>query len=333
MEATSEWPLDFLSVVLEEAGCKIAISLLACLRQADWEKINHANNLLFQKGRIFSPVRDDYFVMDSPTNQFNAGQFNHSVPFIQGNVLDEGTQFATSYVDNLTSDEAFESVISFIYGKVQMASLMPDILRLWPNNPSLGQPNRPYYYGTLPNNTFYPPDKNGNMNQYKRLASFLHDTVIEAGRRQHLFAANEFGIPAWSFRFAQPVPEGAPFVKFQDSISLGVQHASDLPFTFGYLPKAPDMSKQPSALRPFITDEQIEKVMETMTAAWIHFANRGDPNGVNVPTWPTWSNYGEANDGSKMELIFQPEGIKIQKDTYHWDQVDWILRHSDAFGM
>lgn len=317
-------------MIIEQVGCKEAVSPLDCLRQVDAEKLSHANNALYQQGFVFSPVLDNYFVMESPTDQFNAGRFNQSLPFIQGNVLDEGTQFATIYVNGLTSDTAFEKVVSYGYGEALAKTLMPDILKIWPNTPCLGQPTRPYYYGTSPEDTFYPPGKDGEMSQYKRLASFLHDTIIEAGRRQHLFAADKFRVPSWSFRFAQPVPEGAPHVLFQDSISLGIQHASDLPFIFGYLPKAPDMSMQPVALRPFITDKQIEKVAATMSAAWIHFANRQDPNGVDVPTWP---DYNHKLDQTKTELILQPESIKTQQDTYHWDQIQWILTHSKEFGM
>jgi carboxylesterase type B len=300
---------------------------LECLRKADSKSLDRANSLASNEGLLFSPLIDDFFVQESPSSQLHKGHFNQSVPFIHSVNLDEGTQIAASYANGkLTSDADFAAAIFSVYGK-SMQPLVQDILRLYPNIPSLGQPNRPYYWGSSPNDTFYPPGKDGSINQYKRLSSFFHDAIIEAGRRQHLYAAVKVDLPVWSFRFAQPTPEHSPFAKFQSNASLGVQHASDIPFVFGHAPLAGNMSQQPEGLRTFITDDIIKKNTAAMTAYWIHFAARGDPNSLGYPHWPQYERVGG------KELILQPEGIQIQDDTQHTEQTDFILSHSTDFGM
>lgn len=323
-------PNELFNFFLEASGCSATTSSpLACLRQTDAARLDKANSLAYAKGIVYTPLRDSFFVQESPSLQFGKGLFNHSVPFIHVTNLDEGTQMAAPYAGNLTSDSAFAAVISSTYGPA-VNHLLPDILRLWPNFPSLGEPNRPYYWGSSPEDTFYPPGQDGSNSQYKRLSSFLHDALFEAGRRQHLYAAVKDNVPAWSLRFAQPTPEKSPLAKFQDTAPLSVQHASDLPYVFGYTPTAVNMTQQPAALRPFIADDILKRTTATMTAYWINFAARGDPNSPDTPHWPQ---YGASKATSGTEIILQPEGIKVQPDDHHIEQTHFILQHAIEFGM
>jgi len=318
------------NLFLKLTGCAGARDSLSCLRTIPSVTLDRANTIAFSQGASFNPLRDRYFVQETPSKQLEAGRFNRSIAIIHGNNLDEGTQLAAPFALNLTSDFAFSRVLLATYGE-RVQSIMTDILRVWPNIPSLGQPNRPYYYGSSPNDTFFPSGPDGAINQYKRLSSFWQDVLFEAGRRQHLFAAVKMSVPAWSYRFAQPTPENATFAKYQDTAALGVQHASDLPYSFGYPPKASNMSEQPKTLQPFIADSILENITATMTAAWIHFATKGDPNGQDVPRWQTYGSSNTTTNGN--ELIFQPEGTKMQEDSFHCEETQWLLSQASRFGL
>lgn len=332
--ANESHPSAAAKLFLETTDCLRAFSPLQCLRYTSSATLNRANTEVLRRGATFNPLRDDYFVQEVPSIQLSLGHFNRSISLIHGNNLDEGTQLAAPFTSNLTSDAAFCSVVLATYGP-RIIPILDDILSKWPNNPSKGQPNRPYYYGSSPNDTFYPNGPDGSINQYKRLSSFLQDAIFEAGRRQHLFAAGKRDVPAWSYRFAQPTPENATFAKYQDTAALGVQHASDLPYVFGFPPKAANISNQPKTLQPFITDLILNNITATMTAAWIHFANTGDPNGRDVPRWDQYSGNSSStlNNSIGTELIFQPQGTEMQLDLYHWRETQWLLSRAHAFSL
>ncbi|UZJ57585.1 hypothetical protein CBS101457_006905 [Exobasidium rhododendri] len=329
--ANASRPCSAAKIFMEEAGCTDEDDALACLRSVPSTRLNRANSLALSRGASFNPLRDDFFVQELPSKQLARGHFNRSVSFIHGNNLDEGTQLAAPFSTNLTNDAAFTAVIVANYGR-SVLPIMSDILRIWPNDPALGQPNRPYYYGSSPNDTFFPNSSNGDISQYKRLSSFLQDTLFEAGRRQHLFAATSRGVSAWSYRFAQPTPENATFAKYQDTAALGVQHASDLPYVFGHPPHAGNLSEQPKTLRPFVTDNILDNITSIMTAAWIHFATHGNPNGRDVPEWQRY-NAGPTDHGMGNELIFQPEGTVMQLDAYHYKETQWLHGQATRFGL
>ena len=117
-----------------------------------------------------------------------------------------------------------------------------------------------------------------------------------------------FGIPAvrlaeaasvhnpnvWMYRFSwrTPVLDGA----------LGACHALELPFVFDTLDTAPD----------FVSDDPPVDLAESMHATWVRFATTGDPNGGDLPPWPTYDTRTRAvmDFGAARTLLHDPNAAQ-----------------------
>lgn len=209
---------------LAAAGCDISASdeaQIACLRSAPSDNLDAANTAAAANQQApFIPLQDDFFVRGLPSAQFKRGAFP-SIPFITGDNVDEGTLF--SVPQNITSDAVFADVVLTTYG-APIKPLIPDILKLWPNDPTVGSPYMPFLFGDSPNDTYF-----GEGNQFKRLSSFGGDLLFESGRRQQLLAAVKTGkAKAWSYRFGQPLPlaQFSTGPNKADSVSVALDQCS-----------------------------------------------------------------------------------------------------------
>ena len=124
-----------------------------------------------------------------------------------------------------------------------------------------------------------------------------------------------FGIPAirlaeaacghnpavWMYRFSWPTPvlDG----------TLGACHALELPFVFDTLDTA----------RDFVSDDAPIDLAESLHGAWIRFATTGDPNGGELPEWPTYATDTRAvmDFGTTRQLLHDPNAAQRQL----WDNV------------
>lgn len=153
-------------------------------------------------------------------------------------------------------------------------SLMPELLELYPNDPSVGSPFDASLVGAAPDDSFY----GGEGNEYKRAAAVLSDGLFTAGRRMQLDASVALKkIKCYSYLFAQPTPLIAlltpavslrrvalPMLLSTDStalrpMQLGVDHASESPFVYAAPPKAL------SATSAYASDADLQKTSDIMS--------------------------------------------------------------------
>lgn len=301
------------------------------MKLASTAHFTQGNNATFSKEYIgYQPVLDEYFVRQPPSEQLESGRYLH-VPFIAGTTLDEGTEFP--YPLDVVNDDQFKASLKIMLGK-DTTPITEDILRTWSSDPSEGCPYRPDFYGASPNDTFYPPL---GKNQFKRQAAVVQDVYFEAGRRMQLSAAmsTEPAIPAWSYQFAQPSPVETDDASQIASAVLGVQHEAEIPFVFADPPLQGGHSDRiPEPLRTFASDKNLTLVANIMSAAWIHFANRMDPNGEGVPWWPAYHahNHSSAKKVSHgYSLYIQGGNTTMIPDNYRLTQTDFVLQNKHYF--
>lgn len=266
--------------------------------------------------QAFPPLLDRFFVAELPSAQLAAGRFP-DIPFISGNNLDEGTLFAPR---TITNDTGLGASLVLQYGE-GMRSLVPELLKLYPQDPAAGSPFRSELQGVPADDRFFGPE-----NQYKRAASILGDLVFQATRRSQLSAAvKKNKSPVWSYLFSQPSPGT------NATTSLGVYHSSEILYVYAHPPAADAASDAAYAAgqtdtlnatqianAKYAGAKDIEVTSKHMSSAWIHFANSLSPNGADAPHWPSYG---------KEEKMIQFQGsynTTIIKDDYRKAATDYL---------
>jgi para-nitrobenzyl esterase len=110
------------------------------------------------------------------------------------------------------------------------------------------------------------------------LARFLGDQLFGAPARWLARAAVRAGRRVHRYRFTR-VAEGAP------GEALGAFHASEIPFVFGTLDRAP--AHWGSAAYDAALADAVQRY-------WLRFAAAGDPNQAGLPAWPAATAGGDA---------------------------------------
>nr|VWO96912.1 Carboxylic ester hydrolase (EC [Ganoderma boninense] len=161
---------DFVS----NAGCSGSEDSIACLRNVSTDvfvrAVNKAPSLSDYKqvDLPWLPRADGDFVAFPPEQQLRAGK-TATVPFVVGNVLDEGTRFSFPTM-NVTTDEEFIGYVAGSWFPDAPRSSIKKLLKLYPPNPSAGSP-----FGTGDNFAYTP--------QFKRMAALQGDLLFVAPRR------------------------------------------------------------------------------------------------------------------------------------------------------
>lgn len=314
--------------VLNGSGCSNSTSSseqIECLKQKTTKEITAGNNLVLANSYIgYQPTLDDYFIQEYPSIQWSKQQYLQ-VPFITGDNLDEGTEFP--YPTTVTNDQDFKKAQVFALGQ-SIEPIFDQILQTWSSDPKQGEPYRPDYFGVSASDTFYPPN---GTNQYKRQASMFQDIYFEAGRHLQLRSAVQAKIPSWSYRFAQASPVGVGMDAGIAKASMGVQHEAEIPFVFANPPlQGSNEINIPQPLRSFASDKNLQQVSNAMSAAWIHFAYRLNPNGKDVPSWQQYkSKIDHFGDG--QELYIQANNFSMTSDNLEQRQVQFVIDHRKNF--
>ncbi|RDX42796.1 carotenoid ester lipase precursor [Lentinus brumalis] len=193
--------------VVDEVGCSGATDTLACLRTVSTDSLLAAANKTPPKGITppFVPLTDGDFIQDLPQQLVRRGKMA-DVPFIIGNVKDEGVLFALDSF-NITTDDELVSYISQKSFPGASAADLGKLLQLYPADPAAGSP-----FDTGSAYAYTP--------QYKRINALQGDWFFVAPRRLLLerFSSTH---TAYNFLSARV-----------NVSTLGYPHAHDLLFAF-----------------------------------------------------------------------------------------------------
>ncbi|OBZ65459.1 Lipase 4 [Grifola frondosa] len=152
------------------------------------------------------PRADGVFLKDDDEVLLSQGKVAE-IPFVIGDVEDEGTLFSLSLL-NITTDAEFVDYITGNYLHGLTSAEIDKLLELYPADPAVGSP-----YGTGNNFTF--------TKEYKRLASFQGDLIFQAPRRQMLQQLS-CKVHTWSFISKRLKVPG-----------IGAPHGTDLENVYG----------------------------------------------------------------------------------------------------
>ncbi|KAJ7220049.1 carotenoid ester lipase precursor [Mycena pura] len=175
--------------IVSLSGCSSSSDTLACLRTVPYQTLLDAVN---QTPSIFSymslrlaytPWTDGVFLTENAQDLLANGEYA-KIPFINGDVQDEGTLFSLSNSNITTSDETLAYIKQFWFPDASDAQIAT-IGTLYPDDITAGSP---FNTGTL--NAITP--------EYKRLAALQGDAFFQAPRR-NMFSVTNGVVPHWSY--------------------------------------------------------------------------------------------------------------------------------------
>jgi triacylglycerol lipase len=178
--------------VVEVGGCSGTPDTLACLRSLPYDTFNHAVNsvpsiLGYDSVALsYLPRPDGSFMTASPEQLGLEGKVT-KIPFIVGDMEDEGTLFAL-FQSNITTKE---EIVDYLYGRYFLHASKEELTELVNLYDDIEEYGSPFRTGTA--NNWYP--------QFKRLAAILGDLVFTLTRRGVLNYARQIDQigPFWSY--------------------------------------------------------------------------------------------------------------------------------------
>ncbi|KAJ7238724.1 carotenoid ester lipase precursor [Mycena rebaudengoi] len=199
--------------IVDQTGCANSSDTLACLRTVPYQTlldaVNHTPSVFsYMSLRLaFGPWTDGVFLIENAQDLLAKGEYT-KIPFINGDVDDEGTLFSLSNSNITTSGETLEYIKQFWFPDAS-DNQIATIGTLYPDDPSMGSP---FKTGIL--NALTP--------EYKRLAAFQGDVFFHAPRR-NMLSVTDGTVPHWSYLYVRG--KSAPI--------LGASHGTDVAEWFG----------------------------------------------------------------------------------------------------
>ncbi|KAI5122703.1 hypothetical protein M0805_009756 [Coniferiporia weirii] len=264
----------------------------SCLRSASFDTLVSAGNAAYAASRVefpFLPVIDkaDGLIPDLPSSLYARGHFA-KLPFIAGDVLDEGTLFTSTSV-NATAEIQEQLIVNIsppIVSPTEQKRVVDGILELYPDIPALGSP-----YGTG-NETF------GVSSEFKRAASIYGDRNFHSLRRDWIQTASSAGVKSYGYLFTDP--------QTTYPAMYGVPHASDVLYVYGAPPNGANS----------------EVLSSTMIDYWVSFVTSLDPNdGNGNASRPHWAQY---TPDSQMLIQLNWENSTMIADTYREGPIAYL---------
>ncbi|KAF2738424.1 alpha/beta-hydrolase [Polyplosphaeria fusca] len=290
----SDWYQPIYNKIVEQTNCTNWPDTLECLRTIPYEVIYPFLDSSKVDGPGFYPTVDGDIMPNYPTELLHSGRFAH-VPHLYGTNSDEGTDNAPPGIINTNQD-----IYDYLYGSTGYdfpASVVDEILRLYPDDPAQG----------IPLNT--GSERFAELGyQYKRIAAIVGDVFYHATRLDDARYYSKYS-STYIYRFnTRPFQNNtnATYTDLTGSLApayKGVKHFSEVAFVFG----------NPQYVGPW---PEYRALSEQMSAQWINFITGGDPNGEAAPNWPKYS------DGERgLNLVLQADGrgqngSYVEEDTY-----------------
>ncbi|KAF8211708.1 extracellular triacylglycerol lipase precursor [Mycena galopus ATCC 62051] len=235
---------------------------------------------------------------DIPSNLYAAGKLS-AIPFISGDVLDEGTDFVPQVVGfNYSAEFITEQLVASysppIVSAADLSSRIDTLLELYPDVPALGSP-----YGTG-NETF------GLDSGWKRLTSMAGDLQFQSTRRMLMQTAASAGSQVYGYLVTQPSALEAPV--------FGTDHRYMLNYIYGEL------------LNDGVASDSTLSYM--MMDYWLSYTDCLDPNDGKGSQRPTWARY-----TTLEEEIIQLNGdnVTMIPDNFRKAGIDAIDAQPSAF--
>lgn len=197
--------------IVASTGCSGSADTLQCLREVAYDRLKAAvdgtpGTFSYQALRLaFLPRVDGTFITDEPFKLVQEGKVA-PIPFVTGNVDDEGTLFSLALL-NVTTNNDFKGWLRNFWPKIT-ESQVEQVADAYPNDITKGSP-----FDTFILNALTP--------QFKRLAAFQGDGVFQAPRR-FLLKYTSSKQKTWAFLSK----------RFKALPVLGSVHASDLANSF-----------------------------------------------------------------------------------------------------
>ncbi|USP82423.1 uncharacterized protein yc1106_09697 [Curvularia clavata] len=283
----TDWYQPLYDDIVNKANCSDAIDTLACLRTVSSDNMFP---LLKQpsQGPGWYPVVDGDILPLYPTELLASGRFAH-IPHLYGTNSDEGTDNAPD--DGVINTDAdLYAYLANSTGFDFPDAVIKRIMELYPDDPTVG----------IPLNTGTERFAEHGY-QYKRIAAILGDVFYHAPRLGDTREYSKYS-PTYVYRF-NTVPwrnesAGGPSMAYK-----GVEHFSEVGFVFN----------NPQFYGPW---KEYAALADDMSAQWINFVAKGDPNGKGLPYWPK---YNKSPKG--LNLVLQPKGrgyngSYVEEDTY-----------------
>ncbi|KAL1861430.1 hypothetical protein VTK73DRAFT_7112 [Phialemonium thermophilum] len=284
--------------VTRAVGCAGRDDSLQCLRDVPYEVLFRAFEPF-----VLTPIVDGDFLARLPSESFARGLVA-DVAILAGSNTDEGTATFFGPRGTLNRDADVRRLLAGMGSGLDDAAVR-DLMRLYPDNPSLGCP-----FGTGPERFA----ENGR--QYKRGAAIVGDEVIHAGRRwtttyfatRHLGPGGRRRKPVYSYRFDQPPWDGVePLVA--TTAPVFATHYAEICFVFAIDPAA--SRNLSNWIGPYPAYHQLAR---QMSRAWIAFVHDLDPNGHGTEGMPRWPEYSSCGAGENM--VFRVDGNFVEKDDW-----------------
>lgn len=293
--------------VAEECGCGSASEKLACLKAVDYDLLYNVvqripNFLSATSTKVpWYPRPDGTYLVDSPHRLLRQGKIA-DIPYIIGDMKDEGTLFSLVASLNITTDDDFRHFWKQIFFQNATDEEVKAFTDMYSTDPRKGSP---YDTGVL--NQLGP--------QYKRLASAVGDYTFETGRRDLLEQTYAQGKRrSWTYQIEQSIPvlgQLGPLGGLTGLPLLGSFHVSDVVLnSFGTLPPA------------------ISRNTRDIMSTYIAFVNSQDPNThglADLPEWPKWT------PDEKAMFRYKENGADIITDDYREEQMRFVNDNADTY--
>lgn len=295
----SDWYQPIYDNIVNKTNCTDPPDTLACLRTVPYQTLLP---LLAEpiQGPGWYPTVDGDIIPNFPTELLHSGHFAH-IPHLYGSNSDEGTDNApVGSIINTT-----QQLYDFVKGSTGFGfpdAVVKKLLELYPDDPTQG----------IPLNTGEERFVEQGV-QYKRIAAIMGDVFYHAPRLDDARHYSKYS-PTYIYRFNTRPWQSSTSDNTEGGLApayKGVQHFSEVAFAFA----------TPAFYGPW---PEYKALSDSMSAQWINFINKGDPNGEGLPAWPR---YNESENGSNLVIQVNGRGQNgsyVEEDTYRLEGREFL---------
>ena len=262
--------------IVQEFGIGQDAKVLSALRQISWRKIDAAVAKLQPElgteilKSMCTPTVDGFIIPDHPVILFGQGR-RHQVPLITGVTANESTMFLPYMVSSQVGPEEYQQYLQTAFGREA-----EKILELLP--------------AKAPAEVWHRLDQLFSAKWFGAWANFMASTAQNPQQ-------------TWFYRFTRQIPQWATEVLLEDALQrqipyekLGACHSAELFYVFGFTKLL---------LGFFFKDWALSDQIMTY---WANFAKSGNPNGGDLPEWPS---FGSPDQHKYLEI---GRDIKVKSD-------------------